>query len=237
MARTTAIRTGSTSRATSRPHATSPCSFATRSACPRSGTTRGCPARPSRTAASSSRPTTCSGASAASSGARPATPPTPGGRRPRLRATGGVGITAVVLGSPTEAQRDGDLAALLRFGLDSYRRVTVVDPGRTYATLPVGWGLAPVPRRRAAADRPADVDRPAAHRAGRRPGRPRASGRRGPAGRDDRGRGRLARRRAVAARRVRVPQRARGRGKGVVGHPPRSSSSRGARLLTRRDSP
>ena len=50
---------------------------------------------------------------------------------------GGVGITAVVLGSPTEAQRDGDLAALLRFGLDSYRRMTVVDPARTYQTDPL----------------------------------------------------------------------------------------------------
>ena len=76
-----------------------------------------------------------------------------------------MGITAVVLGSPTEAQRDGDLAALLRFGLDSYRRVTVVDPGRTYATLPVGWGLAPVrvvaPRRIV---RPASTDRPLTER-------------------------------------------------------------------------
>jgi len=79
--------------------------------------------------------------------------------------SGGVGITAVVLGSPTEAQRDGDLAALLRFGLDSYRRVTVVDPGRTYATLPVGWGLAPVPAvapRRIV--RPASTDRPLSER-------------------------------------------------------------------------
>jgi len=78
---------------------------------------------------------------------------------------GGVGITAVVLGSPTEAQRDGDLAALLRFGLDSYRRMTVVDPGRTYATLPVGWGLAPVrvvaPRRIV---RPTSTDRPLTER-------------------------------------------------------------------------
>jgi D-alanyl-D-alanine carboxypeptidase (penicillin-binding protein 5/6) len=74
---------------------------------------------------------------------------------------GGVGITAVVLGSPSEEQRDADLAALLRFGFDSYRRVTVVDPARTYATIPVGWGLTPV---RAVAPhpivRPASTDRP-----------------------------------------------------------------------------
>ena len=133
--------------------------------------------------------------------------------------SGGVGITAVVLGSPTEAQRDGDLAALLRFGLDSYRRVTVVDPGRTYATLPVGWGLAPVPAvapRRIV--RPASTDRPLTERVVV-PGVARASGRRGPAGRDDRGHGRHARRRAVAARRGRIAQRARGRGKGRGGSP------------------
>jgi serine-type D-Ala-D-Ala carboxypeptidase (penicillin-binding protein 5/6) len=73
----------------------------------------------------------------------------------------GVGITAVVLGSPSEEQRDRDLSALLRFGFDSYRRVTVVDPKRTYATIAVGWGRAPI---RAVAPhaivRPASTDRP-----------------------------------------------------------------------------
>jgi D-alanyl-D-alanine carboxypeptidase (penicillin-binding protein 5/6) len=56
----------------------------------------------------------------------------------------GVGVTAAVLGSPSEAQRDRDLAALLRFGLQSYRPSKVVDPGRTYATVEVGWGLEPL---------------------------------------------------------------------------------------------
>ena len=56
----------------------------------------------------------------------------------------GVGVTAAVLGSPSEAQRDRDLAALLRFGLESYRPSRVVDPGRTYATVEVGWGLEPL---------------------------------------------------------------------------------------------
>jgi serine-type D-Ala-D-Ala carboxypeptidase (penicillin-binding protein 5/6) len=56
----------------------------------------------------------------------------------------GVGVTAAVLGSPSEAQRDRDLAALLRFGLESYRPSRVVDPGRTYATVAVGWGLEPL---------------------------------------------------------------------------------------------
>jgi len=78
---------------------------------------------------------------------------------------GGVGITAAVLGDPSEAQRDEDLAALLRFGLASYRQSKVVDPRRTYASVPVGWGLAPVrlvaPR---AIVRPAPVDRPLVER-------------------------------------------------------------------------
>jgi D-alanyl-D-alanine carboxypeptidase len=78
---------------------------------------------------------------------------------------GGVGITAAVLGSPTEAQRDRDLAALLRFGLSSYRMSAVVDAGRTYATVPVGWGMRPVrlvaPR---AIVRPTSVARPLSER-------------------------------------------------------------------------
>ena len=56
----------------------------------------------------------------------------------------GVTITAAVLGDPTEDQRDADLAALLRYGLASFRLSRVVDPGRVYATVEVGWGLDPV---------------------------------------------------------------------------------------------
>jgi D-alanyl-D-alanine carboxypeptidase (penicillin-binding protein 5/6) len=78
---------------------------------------------------------------------------------------GGIGITAVVLGSPSEAQRDADLAALLRFGLASYRMSKVVDPARTYARIPVGWGRSPVravaPR---AIVRPASAERPLVER-------------------------------------------------------------------------
>ena len=58
---------------------------------------------------------------------------------------GGVGVTVTVLGAPSEAQRDGDLAALLRFGLGSYRPSLVVDPARRYATVAVGWGRDAVP--------------------------------------------------------------------------------------------
>jgi len=38
-----------------------------------------------------------------------------------------------------------DLAALLRFGLGSYRPSLVVDPARRYATVEVGWGRDAVP--------------------------------------------------------------------------------------------
>jgi D-alanyl-D-alanine carboxypeptidase (penicillin-binding protein 5/6) len=78
---------------------------------------------------------------------------------------GGVGITVAILGSPTEAQRDRDLTALLRFGLESYRMSRVVDPSRTYAAVPVGWGQAPVrlvaPR---AVVRPTSIRRPLSER-------------------------------------------------------------------------
>jgi len=56
----------------------------------------------------------------------------------------GVGVTVAVLGSPSEAQRDRDLTALLRFGLRSYRPSRIVDPTRTYAAVPVGWGEPPL---------------------------------------------------------------------------------------------
>jgi serine-type D-Ala-D-Ala carboxypeptidase (penicillin-binding protein 5/6) len=57
---------------------------------------------------------------------------------------GGVGVTVTVLGSSSEPQRDSDLEALLRFGLESYRQSRVVDPARRYALVPVGWGQKPI---------------------------------------------------------------------------------------------
>lgn len=54
-----------------------------------------------------------------------------------LARRGGVGIYAVVLGSPTRAQRNRDLARLLRWGFEQYVRVDAVDPKRTYATAAV----------------------------------------------------------------------------------------------------
>ncbi|MGL6278006.1 MAG: D-alanyl-D-alanine carboxypeptidase family protein [Gaiella sp.] len=61
-----------------------------------------------------------------------------------LARRGAVTIGATVLGAPSEAARDADLAALLRFGLASYRPSAVVDPTRRYAAVAVGWGLAPI---------------------------------------------------------------------------------------------
>ena len=78
---------------------------------------------------------------------------------------GAVGVTAVVLDSPSEAQRDADLASLLELGLEGYRTSRVVDPKRTYASIPVGWGEPPVravaPR---AIVRPTSVERPLSER-------------------------------------------------------------------------
>jgi D-alanyl-D-alanine carboxypeptidase (penicillin-binding protein 5/6) len=77
----------------------------------------------------------------------------------------GVTITAAVLGEPSEAVRDRDLAALLRFGLASYRLSRVVDPTRAYARVEVGWGRDPLvlvaPR---AVVRPAPTRRPLVER-------------------------------------------------------------------------
>jgi len=58
---------------------------------------------------------------------------------------GGVRITASVLGSRTEEQRNRDLEALLRFGLAQYRPIRAVDASRTYAFARVGYGLQDLP--------------------------------------------------------------------------------------------
>ena len=57
---------------------------------------------------------------------------------------GGVTVSAAVLGVSSEAQRDAELAALLEWGLASYRASRVVDPTRTYARVEVGWGHEPL---------------------------------------------------------------------------------------------
>jgi D-alanyl-D-alanine carboxypeptidase (penicillin-binding protein 5/6) len=46
-------------------------------------------------------------------------------------------IISVVLGEPSEAARDADTLALLRWGVDQYKRVTVLRPGRTVVRVKV----------------------------------------------------------------------------------------------------
>jgi len=55
----------------------------------------------------------------------------------------GVRITASVLGSPSEAQRNTDLSGLLAWGLAQYHRVKAVDT-RVYGLAETGYDRAPV---------------------------------------------------------------------------------------------
>lgn len=50
---------------------------------------------------------------------------------------GGVELISVVLGAPSEAARNADTLALLRWGLARYARVEAASPRRTVARLPV----------------------------------------------------------------------------------------------------
>jgi D-alanyl-D-alanine carboxypeptidase (penicillin-binding protein 5/6) len=50
---------------------------------------------------------------------------------------GGVRLISVVLGTPSEAARDADTLALLRYGLSAYRSAAVAIAGQTYASVPV----------------------------------------------------------------------------------------------------
>jgi serine-type D-Ala-D-Ala carboxypeptidase (penicillin-binding protein 5/6) len=52
----------------------------------------------------------------------------------------GVTIYTVVLGSPSRAQRNADLARLLAWGQDFFGRLQVVSTGHTYATSPIRLG-------------------------------------------------------------------------------------------------
>jgi D-alanyl-D-alanine carboxypeptidase (penicillin-binding protein 5/6) len=49
----------------------------------------------------------------------------------------GVHLISVVLGAPSEAARDADTLALLRYGLSLFRSVPVAVAGRVYALIPV----------------------------------------------------------------------------------------------------
>lgn len=53
---------------------------------------------------------------------------------------GGVTVYGTVLGSETRSGRNDALRQLLEYGLAQYRRVQVIDAGRTYATAETGYG-------------------------------------------------------------------------------------------------
>jgi D-alanyl-D-alanine carboxypeptidase (penicillin-binding protein 5/6) len=51
-----------------------------------------------------------------------------------------VTVYATLLGEPTRSRRNSDLAELLEWGLNQYRTVPVVEPGRVYATAAAPYG-------------------------------------------------------------------------------------------------
>jgi D-alanyl-D-alanine carboxypeptidase (penicillin-binding protein 5/6) len=57
----------------------------------------------------------------------------------------GMTLYVTILGSPTRAQRNADLAALLRWGLSRYRVARVITTGRTYALVQTGYGRSMLP--------------------------------------------------------------------------------------------
>jgi D-alanyl-D-alanine carboxypeptidase (penicillin-binding protein 5/6) len=57
----------------------------------------------------------------------------------------GMTIYATILGSPTRSQRNTDVAALLRWGLERYRPAWLVRPDRVYMRAAVGYGRDAVP--------------------------------------------------------------------------------------------
>jgi serine-type D-Ala-D-Ala carboxypeptidase (penicillin-binding protein 5/6) len=56
----------------------------------------------------------------------------------------GVTIYATLLGGPSRAERNEDLATLLRFGLSRYRMASVISAGRVYARATTEWDRGPV---------------------------------------------------------------------------------------------
>lgn len=57
---------------------------------------------------------------------------------------GGVTIYATILGGETREGRNGDLSALLAWGLSRYRTVWAIDGGRVYGIARTAYGKAPV---------------------------------------------------------------------------------------------
>jgi D-alanyl-D-alanine carboxypeptidase (penicillin-binding protein 5/6) len=64
----------------------------------------------------------------------------------QVAAVRGPGLTvyATILGEPTRAQRNADLAALLRWGLSRYRLATVISPRRAYTSVQAPFGRGPI---------------------------------------------------------------------------------------------
>jgi serine-type D-Ala-D-Ala carboxypeptidase (penicillin-binding protein 5/6) len=60
----------------------------------------------------------------------------------QVAAARGTGVTvyATLLGGPTRSQRNADLVALLRYGLDRFRLVELVRPGHVYARARAPYG-------------------------------------------------------------------------------------------------
>jgi serine-type D-Ala-D-Ala carboxypeptidase (penicillin-binding protein 5/6) len=56
----------------------------------------------------------------------------------------GVTIYATLLGGPSRAERNEDLATLLRFGLSRYRMASVISSGRVYTRATTEWDRGPV---------------------------------------------------------------------------------------------
>jgi D-alanyl-D-alanine carboxypeptidase (penicillin-binding protein 5/6) len=56
----------------------------------------------------------------------------------------GVTVYATLLGSPSRAQRNLDLKSLLIWGIAQFRVVPIVQQARTYATVQVPYGIAPL---------------------------------------------------------------------------------------------
>ena len=57
---------------------------------------------------------------------------------------GGATVYGTVLGSNTRSSRNRALRELLAYGLEQYRRVATIDPGRSYAEAETGYGKGPV---------------------------------------------------------------------------------------------
>ena len=129
---------------------------------------------------------------------------------------GGATVYGAVLGSDTRSSRNGALRDLPTYGLEQYRRIAAIDPGRGYAEAETGYGKGPVELVAPRADRENAARRNAARRACGRAVVGRAPGAEGPASRPGRGLRRKPARRVLQPRGSPVRRRARPPGEGAV---------------------